>query len=127
MVLCAAALESTRILLNSTSPRFPRGVGNSEGVLGHYLMDHFTVEGAGGFLPSLKSSEREPVGRPQVAIEVVDAGIGDFVFLVRAREASLATFPVVGPVDLAIVGVIDHADMIDQVELELPFGYSQFS
>jgi glucoside 3-dehydrogenase (cytochrome c) catalytic subunit len=64
VVVCAAALESTRILLNSTSPRFPKGVGNSEGVLGHYLMDHFTVEGAGGFLPSLKSSVREPVGRP---------------------------------------------------------------
>jgi choline dehydrogenase-like flavoprotein len=64
VVICAAALESTRILLNSTSPRFPKGVGNSEGVLGHYLMDHFTVEGAGGFLPSLESSTREPVGRP---------------------------------------------------------------
>ncbi len=64
VILCAGALESTRILLNSASPRFPKGVGNSEGVLGHYLMDHFTVEGAGGFLPALRSSTREPVGRP---------------------------------------------------------------
>jgi glucoside 3-dehydrogenase (cytochrome c) catalytic subunit len=64
VVVCAAALESTRILLNSTSPRFPKGVGNSQGVLGHYLMDHFTVEGAGGSMPALNSSEREPVGRP---------------------------------------------------------------
>jgi choline dehydrogenase-like flavoprotein len=38
--LCASALESTRILLNSSSPRFPHGLGNSSGVLGHYLMDH---------------------------------------------------------------------------------------
>jgi choline dehydrogenase-like flavoprotein len=64
VVVSASALESTRILLNSTSPRFPKGVGNSQGVLGHYLMDHFTVEGAGGFLSSLHSSTREPVGRP---------------------------------------------------------------
>jgi choline dehydrogenase-like flavoprotein len=64
VVVSASALESTRILLNSTSPPFPKGVGNSQGVLGHYLMDHFTVEGAGGFLPSLHSSTREPVGRP---------------------------------------------------------------
>ncbi len=38
--LCASALESTRILLNSTSSRFPNGLGNSSGVLGRYLMDH---------------------------------------------------------------------------------------
>ncbi len=64
VVLAASALESTRMLLNSTSRRFPNGVGNSYGVLGHYLMDHFTLEGAGGMIPSLKSSKREPVGTP---------------------------------------------------------------
>jgi len=64
VVLAAAALESTRILLNSRSSRFPGGVGNSSGVLGHYLMDHFTIEGAGGLLPSLRSSKREPIGNP---------------------------------------------------------------
>ena len=64
IVLAAATLESTRILLNSRSPRFPNGVGNSHGILGHYLMDHFTVEGANGELASLASSTREPVGNP---------------------------------------------------------------
>ncbi|MBV8070563.1 MAG: GMC family oxidoreductase [Acidobacteriaceae bacterium] len=64
VVLAAATLESTRILLNSRSPRFPNGVGNSHGILGHYLMDHFTVEGANGELASLASSTREPVGNP---------------------------------------------------------------
>ena len=47
-MLAASALESTRILLNSRTSRFPQGLGNSQGVLGHYLMDHFTLEGAGG-------------------------------------------------------------------------------
>lgn len=64
VILAAATLESTRILLNSRSPRFPNGLGNSNGVLGHYLMDHFTVEGAGGELASLQSARREPIGNP---------------------------------------------------------------
>jgi choline dehydrogenase-like flavoprotein len=64
VVLAAGALESTRILLNSQSPRFPNGVGNGEGVLGRYLMDHFTIEGGGGLMPAFRSSRREAVGRP---------------------------------------------------------------
>jgi len=64
IVVAAAALESARILLNSKSPAHPQGIGNSNGVVGHYLMDHFTIEGAGGGMPTLNSSRREPVGRP---------------------------------------------------------------
>lgn len=33
-------VNSTMLLLNSTSRRFPNGMGNDSGVLGHYLMDH---------------------------------------------------------------------------------------
>lgn len=36
----ASTLNTTLILLNSTSSRFPNGLGNDSGVLGHYLMDH---------------------------------------------------------------------------------------
>jgi choline dehydrogenase-like flavoprotein len=64
VVLAASALESTRILLNSRSSRFPEGLGNSSSQLGHYLMDHFTLEGAGGLLPQFKSSQRQPTGTP---------------------------------------------------------------
>ncbi len=64
VVLAASGLESTRILMNSKSRRFPGGVGASSGALGHYLMDHFTLESASGIIPSLKSSRRQPVGRP---------------------------------------------------------------
>jgi len=64
VVLAASTLESTRILLNSTTRRYPNGLGNSTGVLGHYLMDHFTLEGAGGVMAGLKSSVREPTGNP---------------------------------------------------------------
>jgi len=64
VVLAAGAIESTRILLNSSSSRFPAGLGNFSGQLGHYLMDHFTLEGAGGYLPQFKSSQRAPSGTP---------------------------------------------------------------
>ncbi|HOY07495.1 MAG TPA: GMC family oxidoreductase [Saprospiraceae bacterium] len=38
--LNAGTLPTTQILLNSKSDRFPGGLGNDSGVLGHYLMDH---------------------------------------------------------------------------------------
>jgi choline dehydrogenase-like flavoprotein len=40
VVLCASALESTRLLLNSATGDHPDGLANSSGVLGRYLMDH---------------------------------------------------------------------------------------
>jgi choline dehydrogenase-like flavoprotein len=49
--LCASTLESTRILLNSATPEFPDGLGNSSGELGHNLMDHHMGSGASGVMP----------------------------------------------------------------------------
>ncbi|MGB2625720.1 MAG: GMC family oxidoreductase [Candidatus Acidiferrum sp.] len=49
--LCASTLESTRILLNSTSAEFPNGLANSSGELGHNLMDHHMGAGADGIMP----------------------------------------------------------------------------
>jgi choline dehydrogenase-like flavoprotein len=39
VLLCASSAESVRILLNSKSPRFPNGLGNSSGLVGKYIMD----------------------------------------------------------------------------------------
>ncbi len=36
----AGTINTTLLLMNSTSNRFPNGMGNDSGVLGHYLMDH---------------------------------------------------------------------------------------
>ncbi len=44
--VCASTLPTTGILLNSKSNRFPEGLGNDSGALGHYLMDHFMGTGA---------------------------------------------------------------------------------
>ncbi len=46
--LCASAIASTFILLNSISDRFPNGLGNDSGELGHNLMDHHFKVGANG-------------------------------------------------------------------------------
>ena len=51
--VCASALGTARILLNSTSTRFPNGLANSSGVLGHYLMDHHFLAGASGHIDGL--------------------------------------------------------------------------
>ena len=40
--VCASTIPTTGILLNSKSDRFPNGLGNDSGTLGHYLMDHFS-------------------------------------------------------------------------------------
>jgi choline dehydrogenase-like flavoprotein len=47
--LNAGTLNSTAIMLNSTSARFPDGFANSSGVLGRYLMDHQETGAAIGF------------------------------------------------------------------------------
>ncbi|MBW3629182.1 MAG: GMC family oxidoreductase, partial [Gemmatimonadetes bacterium] len=51
--LCASTIASTRMLLNSKSPRHPRGLGANNGVLGRYLMDHHMSLGARGEVPGL--------------------------------------------------------------------------
>jgi choline dehydrogenase-like flavoprotein len=57
IVLCASSLESTRILLNSKSRQHPNGLGNSSGVLGHYLMDHVFPIGINGIAKQLRGQE----------------------------------------------------------------------
>jgi glucoside 3-dehydrogenase (cytochrome c) catalytic subunit len=58
VVLCAQSLESVRILLNSATRQAPNGLGNSSGVLGHYLMDHCAAGGASGEFPELAEKPR---------------------------------------------------------------------
>jgi ethanolamine utilization protein EutN len=51
-------------------------------------------------------------GDDHVAVDTVQAGLGDLVYLVGSREAALALDPWFVPVDAAIVGIVDdvHAD-----------------
>jgi choline dehydrogenase-like flavoprotein len=43
--LNASALNTTKIMMQSKSETFPDGFANSSGVLGHYLMDHYSAAG----------------------------------------------------------------------------------
>ncbi|TNJ46236.1 GMC family oxidoreductase [Tamlana fucoidanivorans] len=45
---CASAMASASILLQSKSDRFPDGLGNDSGELGHNIMDHHLGAGASG-------------------------------------------------------------------------------
>ena len=42
-----------------------------------------------------------------VAVDTVRAGVGDIVYLVGSREATLAWEPTFVPIDAAIVGIVD--------------------
>ncbi len=66
--LNASAMESTRILLNSSTPEIPNGLGSSSGELGHNLMDHIMDGGATGTLPF--AMDRREIGRRPDAIYV---------------------------------------------------------
>ncbi|MBK8623577.1 MAG: GMC family oxidoreductase [Saprospiraceae bacterium] len=59
--LCASTLHSTQILLQSDSDRFPQGMGNDSGELGHNLMDHHFRLGASA--TSEEFSDKYDLGR----------------------------------------------------------------
>ena len=79
--LCASTLPSAQIMLNSTSASFPNGIGNSSGMLGHHLMDHYFVSVKGkvdGFEDGYYNGHR-PNGIYIPRYENVDTKNPDFV------------------------------------------------
>ena len=63
--LNASTISTTSILLNSKSKRFPNGLGNDSGQLGHNLMDHHSSAGAYGTFDGFKDKYykgRRPCG-----------------------------------------------------------------
>jgi microcompartment protein CcmK/EutM len=54
------------------------------------------------------TTDRQPAGRPLVAVDAVGAGVGEEVFFVRGKEASFPFYPVEAPVDAGIVGIVDY-------------------
>lgn len=57
------------------------------------------------------NADRQPSGKPLVAVDAVGAGSGEHVFFVRGKEASFPYFPDEPPVDAGIVGIVDHWDL----------------
>lgn len=54
---------------------------------------------------------RRKAGDPFVAIDVVNAGDGETVYWVGAREAPNALPDKYGPIDAAVVGIADRIDV----------------
>ncbi|MCX6598125.1 MAG: GMC family oxidoreductase [Acidobacteria bacterium] len=52
VIVAASCIDSTRILLNSKSARYPNGIGNSSDVIGHYLTEQVRFH-MYGFAPEL--------------------------------------------------------------------------
>ncbi len=80
--LCASALETARILLNSRSERWPHGLANSSGELGRNLMDHTMGGGASGTIPGFEDRDvfgRRPNGVYVPRFRNVTASHPDFV------------------------------------------------
>jgi choline dehydrogenase-like flavoprotein len=67
VVVCAQMFESMRILFNSATRQDPNGLGNSSGLLGRFLMVHFTDAGATAEFPEFTGmatlgAPRRPTG-----------------------------------------------------------------
>jgi ethanolamine utilization protein EutN len=57
------------------------------------------------------TADRQPAGRPIVAVDSMGAGVGEEVFFVRGKEASFPFHPAEPPVDAGIVGIVDRWDI----------------
>ena len=58
VALGCGTLETTRLMLLSTSARFPNGLANSSGMLGKNFIEHLDV-GASAYFPELSFAKRE--------------------------------------------------------------------
>jgi choline dehydrogenase-like flavoprotein len=61
--LCASAMATTQILLNSRSPGSDRSFADSSGLLGHYIMDHIFRTNFWGTVPDASLNEFISYGR----------------------------------------------------------------
>ncbi len=79
------------------------------------------LEGKKLLLVQPEGPDGSPTRGVEVAVDTVQAGPGDRVYLVGSREAALALEPSFVPVDAAIVGIVDR------VHARPPAGPSPFS
>ncbi len=85
IVLGAGCLESTRILLNSASDAYPRGLANSSGVLGKYFCEQIMAGDIMGLVPKL-------AGRKSFADDARPDGTGIYITRFRNLREKQAKF-----------------------------------
>lgn len=71
---------------------------------------HPSLEGIKLLMVQPVDHERKPKGEPLVAVDTVQAGIGETVSYVVGREATLSQPDPFSPVDAGIVGIVDEID-----------------
>ena len=69
------------------------------------------LEGVKFLLVEPVDDDGRPAGAQQVAVDAVQAGVGELVYVCTGREASMALDEPFVPVDLAIVGHVDDVDV----------------
>jgi ethanolamine utilization protein EutN len=70
------------------------------------------MEGLTLLVVEATDDEGKPVGKPAVAVDAAQAGVGEFVYVVTGREATLALDDSFVPVDLAVIGHIDDVNVM---------------
>ncbi len=139
-VVAAGPLQSTKLLLDSTSSDFPEGLGNTEGLLGRYLHDHpkdwFVVEldkplprlGHAAYLTRAPYAESPPLLGAQTVIG--NSGSGAWVKLLTftplpTRTFGITTFGTMVPIAENCVGRhAEHRDEFGLPALDLHIHYS---
>jgi ethanolamine utilization protein EutN len=58
-----------------------------------------------------QNAQREDIGDPIVAVDTIGAGVGETVFYITAREATIPLPVDMAPVDASIVGIVDRIDV----------------
>jgi microcompartment protein CcmK/EutM len=73
---------------------------------------HPSLEGFKILVVDMLTPDRKPVGESVLAVDSVDAGVGDFVLVVdEGSSAALVTGLSDPPIRTVIVGVVDHVDV----------------
>jgi choline dehydrogenase-like flavoprotein len=75
VLLAASTLESTRLMLLSKSDKYPNGIGNSSGLVGHHFCEHIMGPSVSGFW-------KEMVGKPRT----IDDGRPGGFYIPRFRN-----------------------------------------
>ncbi|MEK7263609.1 MAG: EutN/CcmL family microcompartment protein [Bacteroidota bacterium] len=57
------------------------------------------------------NSKLENSGEPLIAVDTVGAGVGENIFYITSREATVPLAIPFAPVDAAIVGILDKIDV----------------
>lgn len=81
VMLCASAVESVRLLLNSATRHHPEGPGNHSGLLGRYMMDHIMIVMSGAY-----GDEDGPMYHPPAGSDPYDFGLDHGFYVPRFQN-----------------------------------------